>query len=159
VTPELRAIAERLEKVERQIAALTGTSEPATSKPEAKGLSISTRLQAAANELHELEQLVKSADFDAHVLRDFRGAIDHVRTTAWAVQQWIGLKEKGGDAYAAVLPVLSGERVRRTTQLAKDLLVDLENVDVGIETEGIKGLIEAVNGLHACLAHLYKGKS
>jgi hypothetical protein len=106
-----------------------------TSKPEAKGPSISIRLQAATTELHELEQLIRSGDFDGHLLRDFRGAVDNVRTTAWAVQQWIGLREQGGDAYA-VLPVLSVERVRRTTQLAKDLLLDLEMVEVELGPKG-----------------------
>jgi hypothetical protein len=128
-----------------------------TSEPQAKGVSISTRLQAAATDLHELEQLISSADVDARVLREFRGTIDNVRLMAWAVQQWIGLRERGGDAYG-VLPVLSAERVRRTTQLAKDLLLDLQSVEVGIETEGLRDLFGAVDGLQACLAHLFKGR-
>ena len=128
-----------------------------TSKPETKGPSISMRLQAATTELHDLEQLIRSGDFDGHLLRDFRGAVDNIRTTAWAVQQWIPLREQGGDAYA-VLPLLSAERVRRTTQLAKDLLVDLETVEVSIETQGLKDLFEAMDSLHPRLAPLFKGK-
>ena len=128
-----------------------------TSKPEAKGPSISVRLQAATTELHELEQLIRVGDFDGHLLRDFRGAVDNVRTTAWAVQQWIPIREQGGDAYA-VLPLLSAERVRRTTQLVKDLLIDLENVEVGIETQGLKDLFEAMDSLYPRLVPLFKGK-
>jgi hypothetical protein len=128
-----------------------------TSKQEAMGASISTRLQAATTELNELEKLIRSGDFDTHLLRDFRGAVDNVRTTAWAVQQWIGLREQEGDAYA-VVPLLSAERVRRTTQLAKDLLLDLETVEVGIETQGLKDLFEAVDTLQPRLAHLFKAK-
>ena len=71
---------------------------------------------------------------------------------------WIGLREQGGDAYA-VLPVLSAERVRRTTQLAKDLLLDLEMVEVGIDTEGLRDLFEAVDSLHPRLAHLFRGQT
>jgi len=128
-----------------------------TSEPEGKGVSISTRLQAAATELQELEQLIKSADIDARVLREFRGTIDNTRTTAWAVQQWIGLREKGGDVYA-VLPILSAERVRRTTQLAKDLLLDLQSVEVGIETQGLRELFDALDGLQAWLRDLFEDK-
>jgi hypothetical protein len=128
-----------------------------TSKPEAKGPSISMRLQVATNELNELEQLIRSGDFDGHLLRDFRGAVDNVRTTAWAVQQWIPLRELGGDAYS-VLPLLSAERVRRATQLAKDLLLDLESVEVGIETQGLRDLFEVVDSLRPRLAALFKGK-
>jgi len=128
-----------------------------TSKQETKGPSISMRLQAATNELNDLEQLIRSGDFDGHLLRDFRGAVDNVRTTAWAVQQWIPLREQGGDAYS-VLPLLSAERVRRATQLAKDLLLDLETLEVGSETQGLRDLFEVVDSLHPRLASLLKGK-
>jgi len=126
-------------------------------KPQASESSLSARLQAATIELHELEHMLRSGDFDPHFLRDFRAAIDHVRTTAWAVQQWIGLREQSSNAYA-VLPVLSAERVRRSTQLVKDLLLDLEANEIGIETEGLKELFVALDSLHQCLALLCKGK-
>ena len=128
-----------------------------TSERKAKGSSISLRLQAATTELHELEQLIKSGDFDACLLRDFRGAVDHVRTTAWSVDQWGQLREQGRDPYT-VLPVLSAERVRRTTQLAKDLHLDLETVEVGLETEGLEELFQAIDSLHGRLAPLFKAK-
>ena len=129
-----------------------------TSDAEGTGSSISKRLQAATTELHELEQLIKSGDLDSRVLRDFRGAVDHVRTTAWSVDQWVRLREQGRDPYT-VLPVLSAERVRRTTQLAKDLDLDLQSVEVGLETEGLGELVQAVDSLHRHLAHLFKGET
>ncbi|HXN25178.1 MAG TPA: hypothetical protein VOA41_20785 [Candidatus Dormibacteraeota bacterium] len=126
-----------------------------TSDPGAQGSSIATRLLAVTNELRELEQLIQVADLDSRVLRDFRGAVDNVRTTAWATQQWIERRERGSDPYG-VLPGLSAERVRRTTELAKDLVLDLQSVEVSIETEGLRGLFEAIDGLHGHLAHLFK---
>ena len=114
--------------------------------------SISSRLQAATSELQELEQLVQSGELDSRVLNDFRNAVDHIRGTTWAVQQWVGLKESG-DPYA-VLPKLSAERVRRATQLTNDLMLDLQSGDVGIETEGIAALFSAIDDLHRRLALL-----
>ena len=128
-----------------------------TSEPEANGASLSARLQAVSNELHELEQLIQSKDFDSRVLRDFRGAVDRVRSTAWAVQRWIGL-QKQGDPYA-VLPALAAERVRSTTQLARDLVLDLQSVEMGIKTEGLEELSQAVEDLHHCLGRLFKRTS
>jgi hypothetical protein len=125
-----------------------------TSEPEANGPSVSARLQAVTNELHELEQLIRSKDFDSRVLRDFRGAVDRIRSTAWAVQQWIGL-QKQGNPYA-VLPALAVERVRSTTQLARDLVLDLQAFEVGIETEGLEELSQAVEDLHQFLERLFK---
>lgn len=126
------------------------------SEPEANGSSLQTRLQVVSSELRELEQLVKSGEFDPRVLRDFRDAVDHVRATAWAVQQWIGLRKKAGDPYV-ILPALAAERVRSVTQLAKDLVLDLEAAEVGVETEGLPELVLAVEDLHRCLSHLFKG--
>lgn len=129
-----------------------------TSEPEANGSSLSARLQAVTNELHELEQLMRSKDFDSRVLRDFRGAVDRIRSTAWAVQQWIGLRKERSDPYA-VLPTLAAERVRSTTQLARDLVLDLQAVEVGIETKGLEELSQAVEDLHHCLGRLFKRTS
>ena len=117
--------------------------------------SISERLLASTTELQELEKLVRSGDFSPRVLSEFRDAVDNVRQTAWAVQNWIGLKEQKRDPYS-VLSALSEERVRRATQIAHDLTVDLQSLEVGLETEGLAGLLRAVEGLRECLARLFR---
>ena len=122
----------------------------------AKESSIAARLHAATAELRELEQLVKSGDLDSRVLSEFRSAVDFIRTTAWAVQQWVGQKQKtDGDPYS-VLPILSAERVRRATQLTRDLSLDLQAVEVTMDTEGLSQLFEATDDLHRRLAVLFK---
>jgi hypothetical protein len=122
----------------------------------AKESSVTSRLQSATSELRELEQLVKSGDLDARVLSEFRNAVDFIRSTAWAVQQWVGLTEKsGGDPYS-VLPILSAERVRRATQLTRDVSLDLQASEVGAETEGVRQLFEAIDDLHRRLGTLLK---
>jgi hypothetical protein len=128
-----------------------------TSKPGKKG-PVSIRLQASTDELLELEQLIQPSDIDSSMLRDFRGAVDHIRTTVWAVQQWIELRDRGSDLYPT-LPVLARERVRRTTQLSKDLDLDLQTAEISIETEGLGDQFKAVDGLHRRLAPLFKGKA
>jgi hypothetical protein len=117
--------------------------------------SISERLLASTSELQELEKLVRSGDFSPRVLSEFRSAVDNVRQTAWAVQNWIGLKEQRRDPYS-VLSVLSEERVRRAAQIARDLTVDLQSLEIGLETEGLAELFRAVEGLRECLAPLFR---
>jgi len=68
--------------------------------------SISERLKAATDELQNLEQLVVSGDCSPRVLSEFRGAVDSMRQTAWAVQQWIELQREHRDPYT-VLGLLS----------------------------------------------------
>jgi hypothetical protein len=127
-----------------------------TSDNEATPPTISARLESATAELHQLEELVKSGDLDARVLSEFRNAVDHIRSTTWAVQKWVGLSnESGGDPFS-VLPIMSAERVRRATQICSDLSLDLQTVDVGIDTPGIIELFNAVDDLHRRLATLLK---
>ena len=113
---------------------------------------LSARLQNATSEIFELEKLMKSGNIEPRVLNEFRDAVDQIRGTAWAVQQWIGLQESG-DPYE-LLPALSVQRVRRATQLTKDLTIDLESVEIGFETPGLKDLYRAVDGLHERLARV-----
>jgi hypothetical protein len=69
---------------------------------------LTTRLQNATANLAEIEQLVKSGDVDPRVLQEFRNSVDLIRRTAWAVQQWIGLKETSADPYS-LMPVLAAQ--------------------------------------------------
>jgi hypothetical protein len=118
--------------------------------------SITARLEAATRELNELEELVKSGALDSRVLSEFREAVDHIRSTTWAVQKWIGLSdESGGDPFT-VLPIMSAERVKRAIQISTDLSLDLQTIEVGIDTPGINDLFNAVDDLHRRLAKLLK---
>jgi hypothetical protein len=125
------------------------------SKNQGNSLSVSERLQAATEELQELERLVISGDSCPRVLSDFRGGVDSIRQTAWAVQQWIELRSQDRDPYS-VLGILAEERVRRATQIARDLTIDLEALEVGWETEGLASLFRAVEGLHERLKPLFR---
>lgn len=85
---------------------------------------ISYRLQKTSAELLRLGQVLGEGEMDMTVLRDFRDAVDHVRKTAWAVNEWHDRKARQHDT-ATVLPLLTRERIRRATQLCNDILKDL----------------------------------
>ena len=110
--------------------------------------TISERLKAATDELQKLERLVVSGDCAPRVLNDFRGAVDSIRQTAWAVQQWSTLQEQHRDPYS-VLGILQEERVRRAAQISRDLSLDLD-------TAGLADLFRAIEGLHGRLAPLFR---
>ena len=120
--------------------------------------SVSERLKAAADELQKLEQLVVWGDCALRVLSEFRGAVDSIRQTAWAVQQWTELQRQHRDPYT-VLGILSEERVRRATQLTRDLTIDLQSLELGLETEGLEKLFQATKGLHEVLTRLFRKDS
>jgi hypothetical protein len=127
----------------------------ASGESPARERSVAERLRAATEELQKLEQLVISGDCSPRVLGEFRGAVDSIRQTAWAVQQWTELQQQNRDPYT-VLGVLGQERVRRATQIAKDLTMDLESLELGMETEGLAELLRAVEGLSERLRPMFR---
>src|SRR5579863_9445300 len=119
--------------------------------------SVSERLKATTDELQKLEQLVVGGDCSPRVLADFRGVVDSIRQTAWAVQQWIELQRQQRDPYT-VLGLLTEERVKRATQLTRDLTIDLQSLELDLETAGLEKLFQATNGLFELLVPLFRKK-
>jgi hypothetical protein len=120
--------------------------------------SLTVRLSAVTGEMHQLEGLIKSSNIDSRVLSEFRDAVDHIRGTSWAVQKWMDLnRQSKGDPFS-ILPIMAAERVKRATQMSKELSLDLQSVEVTFETPGILALSNAVDDLHRRLAVLLNRK-
>jgi hypothetical protein len=99
--------------------------------------SVAQRVQASTKELQGLEQMIVSGHFSPRILNDFRNAVNSIRNTAWAVQTWIGLQEQNRDPYS-LITTLSGDRVRQATQIAKDLTLDLQSMEIDFELRDYK---------------------
>jgi hypothetical protein len=109
--------------------------------------TISTRLQHVTNELREIHELLTSSEAaDPRILTDFRDALNRVRNTAWAVEQYANSKVSETDP-KAVLSVLAGERVRVTFQLCKLVQSDLSNAEIKFQIGQLMQLREAVQEL------------
>jgi hypothetical protein len=120
--------------------------------------SVAERVQAATKELQGLEQMIVSGDFSPRILSEFRNAVDDIRHTARAVQAWIGLKQQNRDPYS-VMPTMSADRVRRATQIARDLIIDLQSMEIDFEAQGLEELHHAVAELHEQLTALFRPRS
>jgi hypothetical protein len=135
--------------------AMTMSDEKGGSSQAGPGATAAARLAAMITALSEVQHLADSNDLDGRVAVEFRHALDHIRHTASAVQLWFEAHGKSADAYA-VLPILATQRVRRSAELARDLSLDMENMDVTLETEGLQDLYKAVGQLHRQLEVLCK---
>lgn len=122
---------------------------------ERRGADVGARLDAIITALSEAQSLADSSDLDVRVRFEFRHALDHIWCTTLLVQQWFAAHGKSGDPYA-VLPILSTQCVQRATQSAKDLSLDLANMDVTVETEGLQDLYQTIGHLHRRLEVLCK---
>jgi hypothetical protein len=116
--------------------------------------SLTGKLEFVTLQLKELERQLKNGDIDTRVLREFRKAVDYIRTTAWAVQQWIELKESRQDPYT-VLPLLLSERIERARHMAQDISLDLDAAEVNIADRGLIDLYHSVEALHERLNDLF----
>ncbi|HET7183817.1 MAG TPA: hypothetical protein VFI82_03975 [Terriglobales bacterium] len=109
-------------------------------------MTVSVRLQNATSELRTVETLLDTADLDARILADFRDAVNRVRTTAWATQQYAETKDTHNDP-TAVLSILAGERVRAAYQLCRALREDLDRPDLRFQPGQLLQLRSAVKEL------------
>jgi len=117
------------------------------------GLNFQVKKTSA--ELAKLEQAIRSGGIDPRILMEFRDAVDYVRKTAWAVQEWQERKQQKHDTQT-LLPLLTSERIRRAAQLNNAIATDLETHDVDRETLGLDELFNAVQRVYQHLAKLFK---
>lgn len=116
----------------------------------AKG-TLSGRLQRLAEELRGIDiDLRSGATPEAAPLQDFRQVLDNVRMTAWTVSELMNAAKAQKDP-ARILSFLAAERLRRSSQMLKDLCADLDDQDVNWQTSGIQKLYETVDVLQCQL--------
>jgi hypothetical protein len=116
---------------------------------------VNFQLRKTSNELLQLEQAIRSGGIDNRILLDFRDAVDHVRKTAWAVQEWQERQIQHHDPHT-VLPLLTTERIRRAAQLGEAIVSDLTAQEVNRETPGVDRLYAAVSRMQQLLTDLFK---
>jgi len=115
------------------------------------------QLKKACADLVKLEYDMRSGTIDERVLGEFRDAVDNVRKTAWAVQEWQERQSRRQDPQS-VLPLLTAERIRRATQLCDAITAASAAHDVVRQTVGIEEFLRAVERVHQTLLDLFKDR-
>jgi hypothetical protein len=116
--------------------------------------SFSAKLIELTSELRALDHELKSGETpEGPLLREFRMALDHVRMTAWTTNELMDARDASRDP-ATVLSFLTAERLRRFTQMVKDLSCDIQVQGLTWQTQGIQGLSESLHMLQQLLGRL-----
>ncbi len=115
------------------------------------------QLKKTCADLVRLEYEMRSGPFDPRILREFRDAVDNVRKTAWAVQEWQERQARQQDPHT-VLPLLTAEGIRRATQLCEAITTGLAEQEVVRETVGIHEFFQAVVRVHQSLIALFRDR-
>jgi len=115
---------------------------------------ISERLRSVTDQLRELERQLKlGQQADSQLISDFRNALDSSRTTAWTITELQHARKINENPQAA-LPFLFAERIRRFTQMTKDLCADIDNQNIKLQSDGIDALSNALDLLQSQLGRL-----
>lgn len=117
---------------------------------------VNFQLKKTSAELVKLEQAMRAGEVEPRILVEFRDAVDYVRKTAWAVQEWQERQLRHHDTHT-VLPLLTAERLRRATQLCDALDADLASREVTGETPRVDEFFRAVRRVYQHLAGLFGG--
>lgn len=118
---------------------------------------VNFQLKKACADLVKLEYDMRSGPIDQRVLMEFRDAVDNVRKTGWAAQEWQERQSRHQDPHT-VLPLVSAERIRRATQLCDAITTASAAHEVTCQTVGIDEFFRAVERVHQSLLDLFKDR-
>src|SRR2546426_1457608 len=118
---------------------------------------VNFRLKTTSAELVRLSHAMQSGNIDPRILREFRDAVDYVRKTAWAAEEWQERQLQQRDPQT-VLPLITAERIRRATQLSDAISADLAAHEVSSDTAGMDELFRSLGHLHQNLADLFRDR-
>jgi hypothetical protein len=127
-------------------------------KPSETFWGVNFQLRKTSAQLSAIEDAIKTGAVDPRILRDFRDAVDYVRKTAWAVQEWQERQLKQHDPQT-VVPLIISERIRRATQLSKSISADVTAGDATRETPGLRDFFKAIESLYVQVSGLLRGRS
>jgi hypothetical protein len=109
--------------------------------------AFSQKIMRAIAELNELEQNLVKDRIDPRLIAQLHDSVEHLRQTAFTVQQWVDLHTSGGDPFD-VLPQLEAERMHMLGKLAHNVTADIDSTSINRYTLGISDLYETVQQLY-----------
>lgn len=128
------------------------TASPAVA-PSVPPSAMSQKVMRAVGDLNELEQNLVKGRIDPRLIAQLHDAVEHVRQTAWTVQQWADLHSAGGDPFD-VIPQLEAERMHMLRKLAHNVTADIDADSINHYTAGIRELYGAVEQLYRRLRRM-----
>jgi hypothetical protein len=109
--------------------------------------AMAQKIMRAIADLNELEQNLVKDRIDPRLIAQLHDAVEHLRQTAWTVQQWVDLNSGGGDPFD-VLPQLEAERMHMLGKLAHNVTADIDSTGINRYTLGISDLYETIQQLY-----------
>ena len=107
---------------------------------------VDLQVNKVAVELQNLEKALRCEDIDIHLMREYRDAVDYIRTTTETLQRLRKCQLQGPDK-DELLSVLAADRIRRTSDLCLEVIADLDAGRVRPESKSVEELQRAIQKL------------
>jgi hypothetical protein len=109
---------------------------------------VDLQVKKTAVELRKLETSLRNQGIDLRLLKEFRDAVDYIRTAATVAQQ-LRERQLAGRSDDDVLALIAGERARRATNLCLEVASDMDAATKAAKQP--KAIAESYRGLQqAC---------
>ena len=131
----------------------TASMTPPPRQPATASGGMAQKIMRSIADLNELEQNLVKDRIDPRLIAQLHDSVEHVRQTAFTVQQWVELDATGGDPFE-VLPQLEAGRMHILTQLAHNVTADIDASSINNYTLGISELYASIDQLHRRLKRL-----
>jgi len=126
--------------------------------PSATFWGVSLQVKKAGVELAKLEKLLQSEGIDLRLLREYRDAVDCVRTASHVVRE-LRERQLDGRDDADVISSLTAIRMRRFTNMCLELIADLDAGKICTRTNGIEELQRVLDQARSRVNGLLKRKA
>jgi len=104
---------------------------------------VSLQVKKAGVELAKLEQSLQAEGIDLRLLREYRDAVDCVRTAAQVVRE-LRERQLDGREDDDVASSLAAIRIRRAANICLELIADLDSGKIGVQSKGLEDLYRAL---------------
>ena len=107
---------------------------------------VDLQVNKVAVELQNLEKAFSCEDIDFDLLREYRYAVDYIRSTMETLQRLRKFQPQGSES-GELFSVLAAERIRRTSNLCLEVIADLDAGRVTHEPKGVDELQRTIQHL------------
>lgn len=97
-------------------------------------------------ELQNLEKALKAEEIDLQLVREYRDAMDYIRSTTETLRRIRTARPRASDD-GELLAALALDRVRRATSVCLDVVADLDAGRIRPESKGVEELVRAIQQL------------
>ncbi|HVB54956.1 MAG TPA: hypothetical protein VNE63_00795 [Candidatus Acidoferrales bacterium] len=108
---------------------------------------VNLQVEKTSVELWNLEKALQCEAIDLRLLGEYREAVDYIRKAAGTVRQLREYQLRGLDD-GELLSVLAAERIRRTINLCREVIADLDASQVNNESKDVDELYRTLE--HVC---------